>query len=312
VPFALARPALNEKLGDKTAGAAEKNLLGILDKRVQNWDKILADAGPDKNPFIPFYGNKRKPSALGTEAVLNALILVNADVRRGNGIQQASTKKALAHMWEQQQKDGAWLWLDFGLNPWESDGAYYGASLAALAVGKAGKSYYDRPTIGANVDALKKYLNTRYTDQPLHHRLILLWASSALPGILSPADRKALVEEINGLQEADGGWRLAKFGKKVRDKGNWQSHGMYPDGTVSDGYATGLAVLALKRAGVGMDDPKLKQGIAWLESRQKDGTWPVSYPNRPRDPQSDVGKFMRDAATSFAILALTEPVAGAR
>jgi hypothetical protein len=34
---------------------------------------------------------------------------------------------------------------------------------------------------------------------------------------------------------------------------------------------------------------------------------PASYPNRSRDPQSDVGKFMRDAATAFAVLALTDP-----
>ena len=311
VPFALARPALSQKLHEKTAGNVEKKLIGILDKRVQNWDKISADAGPDKNPFIPFYGSKRKPSALGTEAVLNALVLINFDVRRGNDALRPESKQALAHMWEQQQKNGAWLWLDFGLNPWESDGAYFGASLAALAVGKAGKHYYDQPNIRTNVDALKKFLNTRYADQPLHHRLTVLWASSALPGILTPAQRKALIAEIHSIQETDGGWSLARLGKKMLDKGNWQSHGKYPEG-VSDGYATGLVVLALKHAGVGMDDPKLKQGIAWLESRQKDGTWPVSYPNRPRDPQSDIGKFMRDAATSFAILALTEPAVRAR
>ena len=39
---------------------------------------------------------------------------------------------------------------------------------------------------------------------------------------------------------------------------------------------------------------------------QKDGVWPLTYPNKPRDPRDDVGKFMRDAATAFAVLALTE------
>jgi squalene-hopene/tetraprenyl-beta-curcumene cyclase len=311
VPFALARPVLGDKLREKVAGTAEKTLSGILEKRVENWEKIVADAGPDKNPFVPFYGGKRKPSALGTESVLNALILVNFDVRREKNILRPSTKKALAHMWEQQQKNGAWLWLDFGLNPWESDGAYFGASLAALAVGMAGKNYYERPAIQAKVDSLRKFLSAGYADQPLHHRLTVLWASSALPGILLPAQRKKIIEEISSIQESDGGWALAKLGKKLRDKGNWQSHGIYPAG-VSDGYATGLVVLALKRAGVGAGDPKLKQGIAWLNSRQKDGTWPASYPNRPREPQSDVGKFMRDAATAFAILALTEPIKGGR
>jgi hypothetical protein len=31
--------------------------------------------------------------------------------------------------------DGAWLWLEFGLSPWENDSAYFGASLAAIARG---------------------------------------------------------------------------------------------------------------------------------------------------------------------------------
>jgi hypothetical protein len=75
---------------------------------------------------------------------------------------------------------------------------------------------------------------------------------------------------------------------------------------VSDGYATGLVVLALKRAGVTIDDPKLKKSIAWLAGRQKEGAWPASYINRPRDPQDNIGMFMRDASTAFAILALTE------
>jgi squalene-hopene/tetraprenyl-beta-curcumene cyclase len=302
---------LGDKLREKAAGAAEKKLISIVEKRVENWDKIVADARADKNPFIPFYGNKRKPSALGTESVLNALILTNFDVRRGKGSLKRSTTTGLAHMWEQQQENGAWLWLDFGLNPWESDGAYFGASLAALAVGMAGKDYYDRPAIQPKVAALKKFLITRYADQPLHHRLSLLWASSALPGILIPADQKKLIAEIYSVQETDGGWSLPRLGKKMLHKGNWQSHGIYPEG-VSDGYTTGLVVLALKRAGVGADDPKLKRGIAWLNSRQKDGTWPALYPNRPREPHTDVGKFMRDAATAFAILALAEPMADTR
>lgn len=301
VPIALALPALAEKLKDKGPGAAEKRLIAVVIKRVENWDKIVGDGGTDKNPFQPFYGNERKPSALGTESVLNALILVNNDVRRGNGV---FTKKALSHMWQQQQNNGAWLWIHFGMNPWENDGAYYGASLAALALGIAGKESYDQPALREKLAALKKYLRTQAADQPLHHRLVTLWASSRLPGILDAAERKKLVEEVAALQETDGGWSVAKLGTQ---KASWKSHGIYPEG-VSDGYATGLAVLALKNSGVAADDPKLKRAIAWLNSRQKDGTWPAAYPNRPRDPQTDIGKFMRDAATSFAILALTEPV----
>src|SRR5438132_5235803 len=68
LPFALARPVLGES-------AVEKQLLANVVKRVQNWDKIVADAEAGEAPFVPFYPNRRKPSALGTEAVLNALVL---------------------------------------------------------------------------------------------------------------------------------------------------------------------------------------------------------------------------------------------
>ncbi len=309
MPFALARPSLRQQLGETTAGAAEKRLIDILKKRVQNWGKIVAAATPDRDPFVPFYPKNRKPASLGTESVLNALILVNDDARRRKGVLSEVTKKALGHLWEQQQENGAWLWLDFGLNPWEKDGAYYGASLAAVAVGTAGQDYYDQADVRPKIAALKKYLNTQSLDQPLHHRAVGLWASSRLPGLRTEPGAKKLIEELLNAQEADGGWGLPKLGKKASGLGGWRSHGVYPEGVASDGYATGLVVLALKRVGVAADNPKLQKGVAWLVTRQKEGAWPANYVNRQRDPQHDIGKFMRDAATAFAILALTEPTA---
>jgi squalene-hopene/tetraprenyl-beta-curcumene cyclase len=304
MPIALARAALGQRLGETTAGAAETKLIAGLQKRVENWDKIVAAPASIQNPFVPFYSGNRKPSALGTEAVVNALILVNHDVRREKGMLKATTRNALGHLRAQQQKNGAWLWLEFGLNPWEKNAAYYGASLAALAVGTAGKDYYGERQVEASVAALKKYLQTQATGQPLHHRLVALWASSRLPGSLTENEKTTLLAEIDNIQEADGGWSLAKLGKTTA--GNWQSHGAYPDGVVSDGYATGLIVLALKGVGTDAKNPRLERGIAWLVRNQRNGTWPAHYPNRARDPHSDVGKFMRDAATAFAALALSE------
>jgi squalene-hopene/tetraprenyl-beta-curcumene cyclase len=307
MPFALARPALAEPLGETAAGAVERRLIDGVTKRVESWGKIVSDGPADKDAFAPFYPKKRKPSALGTEAVLNALVLVNHDAKRANGALRAPTRKALDHLWEQQKEDGAWLWLDFGLNPWETNGTYYGASLAALAVGTAGKDYSEQADVRARVALLKKYLKTEFANQSLHHRVLGLWASSRLPGFLGEQDKKQLVQELLGAQEADGGWSLTKLGKKASGPGVWESHGVYPQGVRSDGYATGLAVLALKRAGVPADSPQLRKAVVWLVTNQKEGTWPANYINLPRDPQSDVGKFMRDAATAFAVLALTEP-----
>jgi squalene-hopene/tetraprenyl-beta-curcumene cyclase len=309
VPFALARPALARHLGEKAPGAAEKRLLASLTKRVENWDRIVADAAPDKDPFVPFYSKHMKPPALGTEAVVNALVLVNHDSRSAGGVLGTTTRRALGHLWEQQQDNGAFRWLEFGLNPWETDGTYYGASLAAVAVGTAGKDYFSQTDVQPKVAALTRYLRTQSSGQALHHRVVSLWASSVLPGILSEQDRTRLVEEVLGAQESDGGWSLAKLGKKPVGEGAWKSHAIYPEREVSDGYATGLVVLALKRAGVAADNPKLHRGIAWLAGRQKDGAWPAHYINKKRNPQTDIGKFMRDAATAYAVLALVEPTA---
>jgi squalene-hopene/tetraprenyl-beta-curcumene cyclase len=298
-------------LGEAAVGTVEKRLLDNLKKRVEHWDQIVSPPASGKDPFIPFYSQNRKPSALGTESVLNALILVNNDSWRANGALSPSTAKALSHLWQQQQQDGSWLWLDFGLNPWENDGAYYGASLAAVAVGTAGKQYYEDAAVQAKVAGLKKYLATQFPHQLLHHRVLGLWASTRLPGILNEQDTKKLIEELLNLQEADGGWSLARLGQKPSGKGEWKSQGAFPKGAVSDGYATGLVVLALKRAAVPADHPKLQKGVAWLVARQQDGAWPVHYLNRSRDPQDNIGKFMRDASAAFAVLALIESTAPA-
>ncbi len=307
LPYALARPALGVRLGETTPGAVEQRFLDNVKKRVANWDKIVADATADKNPFVPFYPKERKPSALGTEAVLNALVLVNHDARRNKLVLSAATKQALNQLWPQQQANGAWRWLDFGLKPWEQqDSSYFGASLAALAVGTAGKDYYEHTAVQPKVAALKQYLKAQFPQQPLHHRVTALWAASRLPGILDEVDRQKLIDELLKLQEADGGWSLPKLGRTAKGPGNWKSHGVHPEGAVSDGYATGLVMLALKRAGVAADHPKLRKAVGWLTTNQRDGTWPANYPNRPRDPQTNVGRFLRDAATGFAILALCE------
>jgi len=141
--YALARPAL----GEKEPGAIETQVFDNVKKRVANWDKIVGEPGNDKDPFRPFYGNQRKQTALGTEAVLNALVLVNYDARRNKGVLSDSTRDALAHLWATQQADGTWQWLDFGLRPWETDGVFLGASLAALAVGMAGKDYREQDNV---------------------------------------------------------------------------------------------------------------------------------------------------------------------
>jgi squalene-hopene/tetraprenyl-beta-curcumene cyclase len=304
LPLALARAALAEPLGESAAGVKEQALVDNVTMRVANWEAIVSESGSGDDPLRSFYSD-RVPASLGTEAVLNALVLVNHDVRRAKGVVSAPTRDALRHLWEQQQPDGAWLWLDFGLNPWENDAAYYGASLAAVAVGMAGEQYYDQAEVQENVAALRKYLNKHSPSQPLHHRALALWASSFLPHVLTENDRIRLVAELLAVQQSDGGWSLAALGDRESARSGWEARARFPDGAESDGYATGLVVLACKSAGV--DDARLQKGFDWLCASQREGTWPATYLNQRRDPDSDIGKFMRDASTAFAVLALTQP-----
>jgi len=77
-------------------------------------------------------------------------------------------------------------------------------------------------------------------------------------------------------------------------------------GAKSDGYATGLVAFVLQ-----METPRdrieLQRARAWLTRNQNqvDGSWPAYSLNKRRDLSSDVGRFMSDAATAYAVLALT-------
>jgi squalene-hopene/tetraprenyl-beta-curcumene cyclase len=77
-----------------------------------------------------------------------------------------------------------------------------------------------------------------------------------------------------------------------------------PEETKSDGLATGLTVLALEQSGVGR--APAKRGLVWLAQNQSQdqGNWSAWSLNKKRDPATDIGRFMSDAATGFAVLAL--------
>ena len=129
-------------------------------------------------------------------------------------------------------------------------------------------------------------------------QLYILWASDKVPGLLTGAERRTLLGILQSLQQADGGWRLSSLDKRKRlDRS--------PAPTESDGVATGLAVLVIEKSGISPQDKMLKSGLEWLEQHQdKNGNWHASSINKKRDPESNVGRFMDDAATGYAVLAL--------
>jgi squalene-hopene/tetraprenyl-beta-curcumene cyclase len=302
VPYALSRSALRKPLAETAPSANERRLLDNVAKRVRLWREIA-----------PFYsdadrGVYKTVVSRGTESVLNALILASNDAQ--NGRLSDDTRMALNYMWSEQQtsgdKKGAWLWLRFANEPWEADDSdFYGASLAAIAVGTAPGNYRSKPEIQNSLKLLGEYLNRECAAQTTINRAVVLWASAKVPGLLEPVTRKAIITELLGSQQPDGGWSLSGL------SGEWKRHDATPQEAKSDGYATGLITFALLQAGIPKGSVQEQRALAWLAASQSKtlGNWPSSSLNNNKEHHlsPDTALFMNDAATAYAVLALTEP-----
>jgi squalene-hopene/tetraprenyl-beta-curcumene cyclase len=246
---------------------------------------------------------------------LNAVILASYDVRQG--YLRPITRKAFDAAWALQERTGenagAWKWQDFNLAPWESvESGYQGAALLAVKAEEAPDGYAAEPDAAPYLQRLRDYLQREYSSQPVMNQLYVLWGSARSPGIITTAQQNLLLTALQGLQQPDGGWALSSLdqGNRERDS-RWRwirkqlKITVQPPG--SDGCATGLVVLALEESGTSRQDPMLMRGLQWLERHQdSDGSWRAESLNAKRNPQTDVGRFMTDAATGYAVLALKE------
>ena len=201
------------------------------------------------------------------------------------------TKTALDRMWTLQRADGGWEWLKCNWPPMESDD-HYGVTLAAIATGVAPGNYKDTPVARKGLEGIRKYLS----DNPpptLHHRAMMLWASSYLPHLTTESDKQAYVNELLGMQQPDGGWALASLGDWERSDDKEQ------DKQTSDGYGTGFVIFALRRAGLEAQDSRIKKGIEWLKGHQRQsGRWFT------RSLNNDSKHFISHAGTAFTVMAL--------
>ena len=311
ITYALSRPALRRAMHTSTATPQEVRLIEEVTRRVETYSTHQVMYEVDE---------RKKIESRGTEAVLNTLILASADAAQAR--QQASepTRKAFERLWETQRPDGAWDWLDFKLEPWETVATtYYGATLAGLAVGTvAGPYRLNANEAAPGIERLRHYLKEHYAAQSLFNRTWMLLASARLKDVLPRAQQDALITEIQSRQQDDGGWSLQSLGP-------WQWSKTIPpfapEGTLdtstlskSDGYATGLIVYTLRQVGLSVDHPVVTHGLKWLEANQHEGpagqrAWRAFSLNFDREHGGAKGEpwrrmFMSDAATAFAVLAL--------
>jgi len=298
LPYALARPALHALLGEREASSPERAMVAHVVKRVRMWKEV--------EPFYPDQtrGLPKSSESRGTEAVLNALVLAARDASAGTMSDDATL--AFANLWPLQftagDLKGAWAWLNFHYEPWEStESPYYGAALAALAVGTAPGGYVSSPDVQDRLKMLREYLQRTVEKERLFNRLTALWASTKVPNLLTPDQQRAIVDDAIKLQLEDGGWSMATLGSWKRSDGT-------PLDTASDGYATGLVALVLQQSHASHARPQLGRALTWLAGHQdiSTGQWSATSLNKKRDPASDAGKFMSDAATAYAALALAE------
>jgi squalene-hopene/tetraprenyl-beta-curcumene cyclase len=303
VPYALARPVLRAVLGEGDLAAPERTLVAHVLTRVRRWKEV--------EPFYPDQtrGLPKSSESRGTEAVLNALILATHDA--STGVLSDDARQAFSNMWPLQFKagdlKGAWAWLNFRYEPWEAAGSpYYGAALAAVAVGSAPGHYSSSDEIQDQLRLLRDYLHQRADSESLFNRIMVLWASAKLSGILTEEQRRVIVDAALANQREDGGWATAALG-------SWKRLDGTPLDEASDGYATGLITLVLQQVRVAGTEANITKGLSWLAKNQDatSGGWYAASLNKQRDPASDASKFMGDAATAYAVLALANPIADA-
>jgi squalene-hopene/tetraprenyl-beta-curcumene cyclase len=270
VPYLMARPVLKEF---DSPGQGE--VRAFFETRVAHWDDPDKDAKPRWD----------------AEVISTAQALAMNDAAT-TGKLHPLTRKALDRMWTLQTQDGGWDWLKCAWPPYEHDD-YYGAIAAALATGYAPEDYAHGPSARPGLERLRSYF--RKTPPPdLHHRSMLLWASTRLGGLMDRPQQEATIRAIRAIQRSDGGWCLPSLGGWKRRDGTAND-----PGSPSDGFASGMLVFILREAGVPATDPTITRGVAWLKANQRvSGRWFT------RSLTNDQDHFIADAGTAFAVMAL--------
>ena len=220
-----------------------------------------------------------------------------------SGQLSADTSIALKQLFDRQLPTGEWTPILQCWPPLESS-AFQEATVAAMAVGAAPGwlSGLTDQALKDGVQRLKHYLRT---VEPPHDygRVVLLWASARLPGLLEQGEKAEIIEMIRRKQRADGGWSIRTFarpeqwgdGRRADKLRNEKEFSNPP----SDGHQTGLALIALQEAGVDAGDSTVRRGVQWLlRNQRQSGRWWT------RSLNTDKYHFITYSGTLYPLLAL--------
>jgi squalene-hopene/tetraprenyl-beta-curcumene cyclase len=283
--YMVVRPALSKSLGVPPADGREFFVKSLADLTAEPRERLKQSIRPAQVIYI-------------------AAGLSEWDAHLSKAL-SPETDQALRLMFEIQSDTGTWGSLDCW-PPFESD-AYHEATVAMMAAATAPGWL---PTVSATPDApaaqaverLRTYLRTQ---APLHDysRVLLLWAASRTPDLLSTAQMKELAEVIWKHQRSDGGWSVRTFAApEAWGSGNraakLREESEFTD-PPSDGHMTGLAILVLRESGLPASDERIQKGLHWLKANQREsGRWWT------RSLNTDSWHFITYSGTAYPLLAL--------
>lgn len=215
------------------------------------------------------------------------------------------TDAALRFAFEMQADDGSIRVKDRW--PPLNSTTYFGTAMLAMAVADAPhwESEIRNAELLTKIERLKQYLRGTPPRND-HERLLLLWASTYLPKLLSAERQQELVDAIWRQQQDDGGWTIWTFATPETLGGGRKAESIRHESDYvaprSDGFQTGLAVVVLRDAGVPADDPRIGRAVTWLlaNQRQSGRWWTRSLNTASRF------HFVAYSGTAWAALALAK------
>jgi squalene-hopene/tetraprenyl-beta-curcumene cyclase len=281
--YMLIRPELSKQLGPPEPQMREKFVAALHDLAAMKREDLLKSTRPG-------------------QVIYSAAGLAAWDKHVTKSL-SPETEQALGLMLSLQLPSGTWGSADCW-PPYESD-AFHEATVAAIAVSDAPGwlAHLKDSGLRTAVERLQHYLRTA---RPPHDygRVLLLWASDRMPGLLDKTQQHALVEMVWKHQQSDGGFSLRTFaapeawGRGNRaDKLRGEPDFDHP---ASDGHMTGKALVALREAGVPASDPRVQKAVNWLLKNQRvSGRWWT------RSLNTDTRHFITYSGTAFPLLALS-------